>query len=64
MSLPDGGMRQAVAGKPTLDEAVRFVLQSKTREYRMACLRHWKTLYGDEFANQVEAKVRAEWRSR
>jgi hypothetical protein len=47
--------------KPTVDEAVAWLLQAKTREYRLACLRHWRTLYGDEFSNAVEARVRREW---
>lgn len=57
--------QDAASGRrPTLHEAVEWVLDSKTREYRKACIRHWRTLYGDEFANQVEARVKAEWGKR
>lgn len=47
-----------------LDEAVRFIMQSKTRQYRAACLAHWAEVYGEEFAAKVKAKVQAEWGKR
>lgn len=62
MSTPD--VAAAFGRKPTEDEAVEWLLKQKTREYRLACLRHWRTLYGDEFANHVEARVKAEWGKR
>lgn len=43
--------------KPTVEEAADWLRKALTLEYRLACLRHWRTLYGDEFANQVEAKA-------
>lgn len=42
--------------KPTIEEAADWLRKALTLEYRLACLRAWRTLYGDEFANQVEAR--------
>lgn len=43
--------------KPAIEEAADWLRKALTLEYRLACLRAWRTLYGDEFANQVEARV-------
>lgn len=46
--------------KPTVAEAVDIVeRQTMTREQKFAHIRYWKTLYGDEFANQVMDRLRA-----
>ena len=43
--------------KPTVEEAAEWLRKSLTLEYQLACIRHWRTLYGDEYANNVEARV-------
>lgn len=51
-------------GKPTVAEAVAFLLKNDRVEYRRACLQDWRERYGDEFAETVRLKVEAAWRSR
>lgn len=50
--------------QPTIPEAVDWILQSITREYRIQCLHFWREKYGDEYADQVEKRVRAVWGKR
>jgi hypothetical protein len=50
--------------QPTIAEAVAFVLQSQTREYRQKCLQHWREKYGDQFADEVEERVKRTWKTK
>lgn len=50
-----------------MDEAVDWILtnkQSWARGYRRECIKYWRERYGDEFADQVEAGVKARWGKR
>lgn len=47
--------------QPTVTEAVEFILVSLTREYRQKCLRFWREKYGEEFAREVEERVKKKW---
>ena len=49
-------------GKPTLNEAVSFLMKCATREYRAACLDDWRTKFGDAFADSVKAGVVGAWK--
>lgn len=48
--------------QPSVAEAVEFVLQSLTREYRAMCIAHWRQKYGDAFANDIEERVKRKWK--
>lgn len=48
----------------TVDQAVEWVLRALTREYRRICLQWYRSEYGDQFADQVEARVREKWGER
>lgn len=50
--------------QPTVDEAVNLVTISLSREYRISCIAHWRTLYGDGFAAMVEKRVLEIWSSK
>lgn len=43
--------------RQTVDEAVDWVMQSRTREYRSKCLAFYRREYGDAFADAVKVKV-------
>lgn len=47
--------------KPTVEEAVAFMLRSQTREYRAICLAHWRQKFGDAFADEIEERVKQKW---
>jgi hypothetical protein len=48
--------------QPTLNEAVSYLIKCHTREYRRECLKFWRECFGSQFADQVEARVLAEWK--
>ena len=39
--------------KPSIKEAVDWLLKALTDEYRRKCLEHWRGLYGDDYADKV-----------
>lgn len=43
--------------QPTLEEAVDWIMRSRTEEYRALCLIHWRNLYGDDYADQIERRL-------
>ena len=44
--------------KPSIKEAVDWLLKALTVEYRRKCLEHWRGLYGDDYADKVEFGVK------
>lgn len=50
--------------QPTVEEAVSWLMISKTQEYRRTSLAHWKTLYGGNFTEKVEWEVKRQWAKR
>lgn len=66
MPKSSGGQNLAMAEyrQPTIQEAVEFVLQSLTREYRQSCITHWREKFGDVFANAVEERVKQKWKTK
>lgn len=57
-------MGMAEYRQPTVYEAVDLIMASQTREYRQLCVRHWRKKYGDEFADEIEGRVRGKWKKR
>lgn len=51
-------------GRPTVAEAVSFLLKNDQLTYRRACLQDWRERYGDAFASEVEERVRAAWKAK
>lgn len=45
--------------KPTIDEALHIIVTAPSDRYRRECIAHWRSLYGDGFADQVRAKAHA-----
>jgi hypothetical protein len=41
----------------SVPDAAKFICDSFTKEYRRQCLAFWRQLWGDEYADQVEAEV-------
>lgn len=50
--------------QPTIDEAVDWINRSITREYCVKCIEAWRRKYGDEFADAVLGRVKAEWKNK
>lgn len=49
--------------RPTIEEAVAFLRGCLTREYRRACLRHWRERFGATFADKVERETKRNWKA-
>lgn len=43
--------------QPTIPEALAWLRQCLTAEYRAECIRYWRERYGDEFVRAVGAKM-------
>ena len=54
-------MKTESGQRPSVEEAVAYLLKCQTRLYRSACLHEWRQKYGDAFADAVEAQVRVKW---
>lgn len=50
--------------QPTVDEAVKWLLRSLTEEYAVLSIKHYRDLYGDEYAEQIRAQLNAKWKGR
>jgi hypothetical protein len=48
----------------TVNQAADFLCSCFTREYRSLCLAHFRKLWGDDYADRVEAEVRVRFESR
>ena len=48
----------------TVDEAVAWIMQALTLEYRKKCLREWREKFGDAYANEIEFKVKRNWKGK
>jgi hypothetical protein len=50
--------------QPTVNEAVDWLMQSMTREYRRICLDDWCSKYGEKFASQVQEQFLTRWKGK
>ena len=46
----------------SIPEAVAWIMRSLTLEYRQLCLLEWREKFGDGYADEVEAKVKQQWK--
>jgi hypothetical protein len=44
--------------QPTHTQAIEIQMRTLTDKQRLANLSHWRTKYGNEFANRIEAEAR------
>lgn len=51
-------------GQFSIHDAVQWILTQHTREYRRACIAHWRGLYGDAYADEIERKVNEQWKGK
>lgn len=61
---PASGKPSPETRQPTHQEAVEWLLRSLTIEYRRECLGHWRGIYGNLYADQIQAEVEKRWKTR
>lgn len=44
-----------MSSQPTVTQAVDWLMKQLTLEYNRTCLRHWRKLYGNAYADKVKA---------
>lgn len=48
--------------KPTIGEAVDWILRQGNKDYRHRCIADWREKFGDKFADDITAKVKSKWK--
>lgn len=48
----------------SITEAVAWIMQSLTLEYRQMCLRDWREKFGDAYADEIESQVKIKWKAK
>ena len=48
----------------SVTEAVTWLMNSLTLEYRQLCLREWREKFGDAYADEIELKVKQKWKAK
>jgi uncharacterized protein YecA (UPF0149 family) len=47
----------------TVKQAVLWLINSLTEEYRKECLQFWRERFGDRYADEVHAKFVEDWKN-
>lgn len=47
--------------QPTIQEAVDWLMQAITKEYRQLCIAFWREHYGNAYAERVKQEFLTKW---
>ena len=47
-----------------IQDAADFLIKCKTKEYRRECLRFWRGLHGNDYADKVQDSVLKRWKKK